>query len=184
MKNIICIIGKTGRGKDTLARRIHKEMGIPIICSYTTRAIRNNETDGVEHHFITNEEMDTLIKEKEIIAYTEIAGNRYCATVIDDDYEEFIYIIDPKGFYSLKENFGSKYNIFAIELWASDYVIEDRIKKRGDDWNTYLERSNKEREDFDNFHNNYKYDISISAEQPQDKIFSDFYRYYMREYNI
>lgn len=184
MKNIICIVGKTGRGKDTLAKRVRKELGIPILCSYTTRPIRNGETNGVEHYFISESDMDKLIESKEIIAFTEISGYRYCAVVEDLLYDEIIYIIDPKGLKYLKDNFRHKYNIITVELWADDSVIDERIKLRGDDWDTYIRRSESEKRDFNRFHKSGEYDISIPAETDIDKVFSDFYRFYMREYNL
>lgn len=184
MKNIICIVGKTGRGKDTLAKRIRKELGIPSVCSFTTRPIRDGETNGVEHYFVSEDDMDNIVKSKEMIAFTEIAGYRYCAIVEDLLYDEIIYIIDPKGLKYLKDNFSHKYSIFTVELWADDSVIDERIKLRGDNWDTYLERCEREREDFDTFHNSKDYDISIPADSDIDKVFSDFYRFYMREYNI
>ena len=47
MKEIICIVAKTGRGKDTLAKRISYELKIPTLCSYTTRDMREDDVEGV-----------------------------------------------------------------------------------------------------------------------------------------
>ena len=46
MKTIICIVGKTGTGKDTIAKYLYNKYGIDAICSYTTREKRDYETDG------------------------------------------------------------------------------------------------------------------------------------------
>lgn len=56
---IIAIMGKAGSGKDTLCRTLLEEPEFfnarPII-SCTTRPIRDNEKDGVDYHFLTNDE--------------------------------------------------------------------------------------------------------------------------------
>ena len=56
---IMAIMGKAGSGKDTLCRALLKEpefLNAKPIISCTTRPIRDNETDGVDYHFLTNEE--------------------------------------------------------------------------------------------------------------------------------
>ncbi len=51
---IITIVGPSGSGKTTMAN-IMSENGIPTIVSYTTRPMREEETNGKEHWFVTPE---------------------------------------------------------------------------------------------------------------------------------
>ena len=60
---LIIPMGKTGTGKDTIARFILDRSFILPIISYTTRPIRNGEVDGREHWFITDEEMNHIQNE-------------------------------------------------------------------------------------------------------------------------
>lgn len=50
-------MGKSASGKDSLFKLLaaDKELGLKTVVPYTTRPIRQGETDGVEYHF-TNEE--------------------------------------------------------------------------------------------------------------------------------
>ena len=71
MNRIFCIIGKSGTGKDTLYKKIisQKDNKLISIVSYTTRPKRQDETEGVNYHFVTNQQMlelekDDLILEK------------------------------------------------------------------------------------------------------------------------
>lgn len=49
---LITIIGPSGAGKDTVANMLSAILGYDVICSYTTRPMREGEVDGKEHHFV------------------------------------------------------------------------------------------------------------------------------------
>ena len=57
MGKIICFMGKSSTGKDTVFKRLmmDKELGLCTLVPYTTRPIRDGEKNGVEY-FFTNEE--------------------------------------------------------------------------------------------------------------------------------
>ena len=100
---IFLIVGCSGSGKTTITEQLEQKYGLKSIQSYTTRKPRYEGETG--HIFISDEEFDKLT---DMVAYTEFAGNRYCATaeqVEDND----LYIIDPKGVdFFMKAYKGSK----------------------------------------------------------------------------
>ena len=100
---IFLIVGCSGSGKTTITEQLEQKYGLKSIQSYTTRKPRYDGETG--HIFISDEEFDKLT---DMVAYTEFAGNRYCATaeqVEDND----LYIIDPKGIdFFMKSYKGSK----------------------------------------------------------------------------
>jgi guanylate kinase len=57
MKNIFVIVGKSGSGKSTLAESVCKRLSISNVVMTTTRPKRINEIDGLDYHFINNEEV-------------------------------------------------------------------------------------------------------------------------------
>ena len=59
---IICIVGPSGSGKTTMARFLEKALDIPMLVSYTTRPKRPNEIDGVDHRFVTEDQMPSRDK--------------------------------------------------------------------------------------------------------------------------
>ena len=70
--------GPSGVGKDAVlaaVRRRHPEVWVST--SVTTRPPRPYETDGVEYHFVTPDEMVELIESGELLEWAEYAGNLY-----------------------------------------------------------------------------------------------------------
>lgn len=53
---IIALFGKSGAGKDTIQKYLVNECGMHGIVSCTTRPKRDYEKDGIDYHFLTNEE--------------------------------------------------------------------------------------------------------------------------------
>ena len=98
---ILAIVGLSGSGKDTLAKYISNKYNIPMLVSYTTRPMRDYETNGVQHWFISKEKMDEIKQNEKLIAYTinDMTGIEYCATKSQVEGKDIIYIINPDGIY-------------------------------------------------------------------------------------
>ena len=88
---IFLIVVCSGSGKTTITEQLEQKYGLKSIQSYTTRQPRYDGETG--HIFISDEEFDKLT---DMVAYTEFAGNRYCATAEQVENND-LYIIDPKG---------------------------------------------------------------------------------------
>ncbi|NEC25378.1 guanylate kinase [Streptomyces sp. SID8111] len=70
--------GPSGVGKSTVVahmRKKHPEVWLSV--SATTRKPRPGEQHGVQYYFVTDEEMDKLIANGELLEWAEFAGNRY-----------------------------------------------------------------------------------------------------------
>ena len=100
--------------KKPVSEVIKDKKFIPFI-SYTTRLKRECETEGVEHYFITDEQADEIIKDKEkILAYTVINNCKYF-TLTDQMIDHNVYIIDPNGIKDVQERHPNiKLNIYYI----------------------------------------------------------------------
>ena len=100
---IFLIVGCSGSGKTTITEQLEQKYGLKSIQSYTTRKPRYDGESG--HTFVSDEEFDKLT---DMVAYTEFAGNRYCATAEQVENND-LYIIDPKGVdFFMKAYKGSK----------------------------------------------------------------------------
>jgi guanylate kinase len=70
--------GPSGVGKGTVVaevRRLFPHVWVSISC--TTRSPRPGEADGVQYHFLSDEQFDQLIAEDQLLEYATFAGNRY-----------------------------------------------------------------------------------------------------------
>ncbi|MBV2354509.1 guanylate kinase [Streptomyces sp. J2-1] len=70
--------GPSGVGKSTVVAHMRKEHpDVWLSVSATTRKPRPGEQHGVHYFFVTDEEMDKLIANGELLEWAEFAGNRY-----------------------------------------------------------------------------------------------------------
>ena len=78
MGRIYYLLGKSATGKDTLYKEILKRRPkLRTVTMYTTRPIREGETDGVEYFFTGREELERQLASGKVIesrTYQTIAG--------------------------------------------------------------------------------------------------------------
>ncbi len=76
---LIIISGPSGVGKGTVRRRIMEDdsLNLAYSISMTTRKPRNEEVDGVDYFFVSNEEFDRNITNDNFLEYASFVGNRY-----------------------------------------------------------------------------------------------------------
>lgn len=122
---ILCIIGRSGSGKTTIAEELEKR-GFVAVQSYTTRKPRFEGERG--HTFVSDEEFNKL---KNILAYNEYNGARYCTTMFQIDNSD-VYVVDIPGLKMLREKYHGLKRIVAVGLMVSEEVARDRMLLRGD----------------------------------------------------
>lgn len=59
--DLVVLFGEAGAGKDTILDEIVKNFPFHKLISYTTRPPRENEEDGVQYHFCSEEEFNKTI---------------------------------------------------------------------------------------------------------------------------
>lgn len=126
MGKIFCVIGKSSSGKDTIFKQIleNNTMGLKTIVPYTTRPIREGETNGIEYFFVNEKELENLEKEGRIIElreYNTIHGIWKYFTAHDEQIDladhNYIMIGTLVSYMKLKEYFGEdKVKPIYIEL--------------------------------------------------------------------
>ena len=149
---LFCIVGKSASGKDSLCNALKERTGIKFVCSYTDRPIRCGEVDGVEHFFVSKEDMDKLFERDDILAKTQIGEYRYCATVESLGAETKLYIVDPNGIKYIRRN-QNKLGIFPVVLYidCADDIRFERARLRGDREDIIKKRFADEALQFDEF---------------------------------
>ncbi|MCK9869892.1 guanylate kinase [Nocardiopsis dassonvillei] len=77
-KRLTVLSGPSGVGKSTVVAHLRRENpDVWLSVSVTTRRPRPGEQDGVQYHFVTDEEFDRLVSEDQLLEWAQFAGNRY-----------------------------------------------------------------------------------------------------------
>lgn len=113
MGKIFCFIGKSSSGKDTIYRIVSNDFkNIKEIIPFTTRPIREGETNGKEYYFVSDEEFEKMIYDDLVIEfrrYNTVHGIWTYFTAsknIDLENNNYMIINTLEGYNSLKEYYG------------------------------------------------------------------------------
>lgn len=92
MGKIVCLMGKSSTGKDTLLQLLFDKNRLQLqkIVPYTTRPIRVNEENGVDYFFVDEDGYQKLKKQGSIIeerAYNTVHGIWRYFTVADENLD-------------------------------------------------------------------------------------------------
>lgn len=126
---LLCLLGKSGCGKSTIADRLYRRFGYIQAKSYTTRPIREDDENDINTHtFITREQIADF--EEDIVAYNEYNGNAYFVTrkMLDGCQ---IYVVDREGLIQLYKNYHDK-DILSIYIDCDSSIASHRMAERGD----------------------------------------------------
>jgi guanylate kinase len=75
---VFVITGPSGVGKGTLIRLLRERVPeLALSVSATTRAPRPGETQGVDYHFLSDEEFERRVADGEFVEWAEYSGRRY-----------------------------------------------------------------------------------------------------------
>ncbi|NUT25989.1 MAG: guanylate kinase [Streptomyces sp.] len=122
-------------------RKEHPEVWLSV--SATTRKPRPGEKHGVHYFFVTDEEMDKLIANGELLEWAEFAGNRYGtprAAVIErlEAGEPVLLEIDLQGARQVRESMAEAQLVFlAPPSWEE---LVRRLTGRGTEPPEVIER--------------------------------------------
>lgn len=171
---VIAVVGKTNSAKDTIAKYLKENYGVPAVVSYTTRPMRNYEVNGIQHYFVDDERMSEIVENDDIIAYTknEMTGIQYCATVQALTADSVVYIINPDGIHWFNENGTNAVEMRSIYVYAEETDILNRGIRRGDNPEVLVKRLESERDEFDAFYENKEFDWVVYNTDTLEYLFS------------
>ena len=114
MGKVYYVMGKSASGKDTIYKKILDTVPkMKPIIQYTTRPIRDRETDGVEYYFVDKDTIDRFEKEGKLIeerTYDTALGDWTYATIDDGqihlDKRNYIVIGTLESYEKVREYFG------------------------------------------------------------------------------
>jgi guanylate kinase len=135
MKPLLLILSApSGTGKTTLARRlVAAHPGAVFSVSYTTRAPRGHEKDGVDYHFVSEERFQQMIGEAAFVEWAKVHGHHYGTprSSIDDAKGLVVFDIDVQGGETIKKQHPDA--VRALILPPSLAELERRLRARSTD---------------------------------------------------
>ena len=138
---IIYLMGKSACGKDTIFKRLKEELNIKSYIPYTTRPMREGESEGVEYFFLSDEEMKEYIDGKredtvlEYRQYNVVDGIWTYATIYDEQFktgEDLITIGTLESYVMLKKFFdkSSKEDLIPVYIEVPNEIRRERAIER------------------------------------------------------
>lgn len=134
---MIVLVGASASGKTELAKQLYQSYGYTKCITTTTREPRKNEVNGLDYHFLTKDEFNTLIRQDAFYEVTHY--NDYAYGIQKKDVnQEGVVIVDPDGANTLIEKAGK--DVFVVYVETSVEVRKHRMIKRGDESNLIEKR--------------------------------------------
>lgn len=131
------ISAPSGAGKTSLVKALLEEVDlIEVSVSYTTRAQRQGEREGIDYHYIHKEKFQQMIAQDQFIEYAQVFGNFYGTSKeqIKEKLEagiDIILEIDWQGAQQVKKLFSDCTRVFILP--PSRHELAHRLKERGQD---------------------------------------------------
>lgn len=127
MGKIYYMMGKSSSGKDTLYKEVLKVLPkLKTLVLYTTRPIREGEQEGIEYHFVTDEELERFEKAGKIIeerTYDTVYGAWKYATIEDGQINlaayDYLVIGTLESYAGMKKCYGAE-NLVPIYIEVED----------------------------------------------------------------
>jgi guanylate kinase len=141
---LLILSAPSGTGKTTLARRlVAATPGAIFSVSYTTRAPRGAEKDGVDYHFVDDAEFDRMIAAREFVEWAPVHGHRYGTprATIEQARKAgalLVFDIDVQGGAEIKRQYPDA--VRALIVPPSLAELERRLRARSTDDDTTVRR--------------------------------------------
>ncbi len=174
MAKIFYLMGKSSSGKDTIYKKIiqNETLGLEKIVLYTTRPIRVGEQDGMEYHFVTEEEMLAMQEAGKVIelrTYDTCLGRWHYFTADDESVnlqeKNYIMIGTIESFLKTKQYYGED-KVIPIMIALDDGIRLQRAldREKGQDQPKYSEMCRRFLADESDFSSEKKEKAGINKE--------------------
>ena len=134
---LFVVSAPSGAGKTTLVHRlIESDPLLRLSVSYTTRAPRPGEQNGVHYHFVSPAQFRTMVENGAFLEWAEVHGNYYGTARVWVEAEltagrNVLLEIDWQGARQIKARFPACVTIFILP--PSFAELEARLRKRASD---------------------------------------------------
>jgi guanylate kinase len=138
---LVVISGTSGSGKDSVVkalieRMVAQQRPVHFVVTTTSRAIRENEVDGVDYCFVSPSEFEEMIANDELIEYALVYGQYkgvpkkqiYMAVQAMDSGADVVMRLDVQGAKAIRHMIPGALLIFMTT--SSEQELLERLRRR------------------------------------------------------
>ncbi len=141
---LLIVVAPSGAGKTSLVRDlVQRTEGLRVSVSYTTRAARHGEQNGVDYCFISREDFVARRERGEFLEWAEVHGNFYGTSRAWLEAQmnsgvDIVLEIDWQGATQVRRLIPEAITVFIAP--PSMQTLRQRLKERGSDTPEVIER--------------------------------------------
>lgn len=134
---MVLLIGASASGKTETTKELYNLYGIKKVVTHTTRPMRKGEKQGIDYHFVSEEEFQKLKDQDYFIETTEYSGHHYGTSrpEVADDKVVSVETNGARVYLGLNDP-----HIIVFRLIAPPEMRAARMRQRGDSEESIKER--------------------------------------------
>lgn len=156
---MVILIGPSGVGKSSFLDRALKDFkGLRDTVTFTTRGMRQGESEGCPYHFVTAEKFEQLIKQNHFIEHARVHGNWYGTPLyqLEEAWkagECIVMDVDVQGANTFKSKFPGALTVFILppSVDALRYRVTSRDGRPPQDLELRMQNAAREIEQAERF---------------------------------
>lgn len=132
---MIIISSPSGAGKTTLCKMLLKNHSFfSFSISHTTRIKRNNETEGNDYYFVSNDNFKKMIDAQEFVEWATVHNNYYGTSKKEinrllNENKNILFDVNYEGAKNIQLHYPEAISIFILP--PSLKKLKERLEKRG-----------------------------------------------------
>ena len=141
---LFVVSAPSGTGKTTVVERlVQVTPDLAMSRSYTSRAIRPGEADGIDYNFITRTRFEEMVAANAFLEWADVFGNLYGTCGEDAEHElaagrDLVLVIDVQGARQVRPRCPGTVGVFVLP--PSFDVLEQRLRGRSKDSEEAIQR--------------------------------------------
>lgn len=134
---LFIVSAPSGTGKTTLVERLVQDLpNLHMSRSYTSRAAREGEQDGVDYNFISRDRFTAMVGQGAFLEWADVFGHCYGTAAADAEAllargKDVVLVIDVQGARQVRSRGIETIGIFVLPPSAS--ILEQRLRGRSKD---------------------------------------------------
>ena len=142
--HLFVVSAPSGTGKTTVVEKLVQILpDLAMSRSYTSRAARPGESDGVDYNFVSRSRFEEMIAAGEFLEWADVFGNLYGTCAVDAerhliDGRDLVLVIDVQGARQVRARCGDTVGVFVMP--PSFAVLEQRLRGRSKDAEEAMQR--------------------------------------------